>query len=175
MRFSGTRIDGISILEVVFTVGIVGFGLGAVYTMHWRTLQILRQAHRSVNASQVLQEKAEILRELPWATLTGTAAGTVLSGTGYLGQPITQNELQLQDASSLEEWIVVSGTPGGGGYSIQRTLNYNSGPKAVTTLSGTSAFSSPSQLNAHLTISWVTSGTNRYSRDFEMVISNPPQ
>ena len=174
-----------TILEVVFAACIAAFALGAIYVTHWKTLQIIRQAHRSVNASQVLQEKAEMLRALSWANLTSSA---YVSGSGCLGGPVSTNERQIQSVSSLVETINISEYPTSpqpsptAGYTIMRTITYpQSGyvPSVAVAVGSSSPFPSPvTRAYGFLRATWkLTPALNAtpYSRDFEMAISNPPQ
>lgn len=180
-----TRPDGgFTILEVVIATGIVAFTLGAIYTTHWKTLSIIRSAHRSVNASQVLQEKAEILRSLSWSKLTNSS---FVSGTSCLGGPVTVSEQQVQSISTLVETITMTETPPpvsgtAGGYSITRTISYplsNGAPSCSGTVASSVAFSpSACRMQGSLRVSWTLNGPSNSlpgSREFEMAISNPPQ
>lgn len=163
---------GFTILEVVFATGFVAVALGAIYLTHWRTLQVVREAHRSVDASQVLQEHAEDLRGLAWANLSNMS---YVSGTNTtLGNTsLTTNEGQMTGATNLTESIVVTGTPTTTEtYTVTRTIN---GATASVNSTGSSISSSATAVNVHMTIQWALGSSGTFSRDFEMTISNPPQ
>jgi len=175
---------GFSILEVAIAATIVAFTLGAIYLTHWKTLNIVRGAHRSVNARQVLQEKAELLRSLNWSNLTNW---NYVSGSSCLGGPVTVSEQQVQSVSSLVETITITEIPPpsvgtAGGYSITRTITYplsNSAPTGSAVLTSSTAFSSSlSKVQGSLRVAWNFNGPSNStpgSREFEIAISNPPQ
>ena len=184
-KYRGKSVRGFTILEVVFAASIVSFTLGAIYLTHWKTLDTIRQAHRSVNASQVLQEKAEILRGVSWGNLTHSAFG---SGSACLGGAPATSELQIQSVNSLVETIMISEDPPptpptpAGGYTITRTISYPLSGTAVSStvaLVSSSPFSSgASRAQGFLRVTWALTASGNavpYSRNFQMTISNPPQ
>ena len=178
---NGKLQNGFTLLEVIIAAGIVAFTLGSIYLTHWKTLDTIRQAHRSVNASQVLQEKAEMLRGLNWNNLTNSA---YVSGSACLGGPVTPCEAQFQSVYSLTETIMLTeypAPPSPGGYTISRVISYPSGAavsSAVGVVSSSPLTSGASKLQGFLRITWVLNGSpnaTQYSRTFETMISNPPQ
>ena len=186
LKFPGKFPLGVTILEVVFAAAIVAFTLGAIYVTHWKTLQIIRQAHRSVNASQVLQEKAEALRALNWSNLTNSA---FVSGSNCLGGPISTNERQIQSVNKLVETITISEYPAASpqpsptaGYTITRTIAFpQSGGAPISTVAVGSSSPFPNniaKIYGFLRVTWYLNAATDaapYSRDFEMAVSNPPQ
>ena len=190
--FSRRREGGIALLEVVFATGIAAFALGAVSLTHWKTLQIVREAHRSVTASLVLQEKAEMLRGLSWNKLTDSV---YVSGAACLGGTAASlSEQQVQSVNSLVETISISEYPTLGaasplpsptataGYTVRRTLTWplsGGAPTSSVTVVSSAPFPTPmSKVHGTLRVTWRVTGAadaTPHSRDFETIISNPPQ
>ena len=195
MQRSRRQLLGVTILEVVFAMGIVAFAMGGIYLTCWKSMQLVREAHRMVNASQILQEKTEFLRAQAlqqWSVLlTGSTAATLAPFAG----PPTPMEVQMQSVASLTEELTVAPCPAlilsSGAtvmvspaptplYVLTRTITYSGGaPSASFTYGQAGAASSPPSINtlaANLKLTWKlnpAASAHSYSREFNAIIANP--
>jgi hypothetical protein len=101
-------ISGSTLIEVLFSAGIIAFAFSSIYALNAHALGTLRSARDSSTASQVLQQRMEQFRIEGWNTIASAAALSTQMQTGM------RSEAQLLHASSLVEKATISGTTAGG-------------------------------------------------------------
>src|ERR1043165_9481788 len=88
--------SAVTILVVLASAVVILLGLGAIFGMNAESLQILRRSQQASAASQILQERIEIMRSRPWPEVArGAAAAT-------WWQTPTESAKDLADASPTE-------------------------------------------------------------------------
>ena len=63
-----------TIIEVLASALLIFLGLGAIFGMNTQSLEILRSTRLLANGSQILQERIETLRSLPWPEIANAQA-----------------------------------------------------------------------------------------------------
>jgi Tfp pilus assembly protein PilV len=99
---------GVTIIEVLASALLIFLGLGGIFAMNTQSLEILRSTRLLANGSQILQERVETLRSLPWPEVANSQA---VSNTVYSAPAPSAAELSKAD---LVETIIFSvpSTPG---------------------------------------------------------------
>ncbi len=102
------RQRGVSIIEVLASALLIFLGLGAIFAMNTESLEILRSTRLLANGSQVLQERMETLRSLPWPDV---ASAESLAKSVYATPAPSAGELAN---ANLVETVICSipSTPG---------------------------------------------------------------
>lgn len=102
------RERGVTIIEVLASALLIFLGLGAIFGMNTQSLEILRSTRLLANGSQILQERMETLRSLPWPEVANAQA---LAQTVYANPAPSAAEL---GSANLVETVIVSipNTPG---------------------------------------------------------------
>lgn len=86
---------------------LIFLGLGAIFSLNTRSLQILRKTRQYATASQVLQERVELMRSHSWPDVS--RAGMLAT----LLQAPAASGADLADADPMEDIIVtIPDTPG---------------------------------------------------------------
>lgn len=86
---------------------LIFIGLGAVFNLNTRSLQILRQSRQYATASQILQERIEMMRAQPWPQISRAQSLATLMQT-----PASSSR-DLADAEPFEElFVTLPQTPG---------------------------------------------------------------
>ena len=105
---TSSRESGVTIIELLASALLIFLGLGGIFAMNTQSLEILRSTRLLSNGSQILQERIETLRSLPWPEIANSQA---LSQTVY-GIP-APSAAELNNASLVETVIFsVPSTPG---------------------------------------------------------------
>ena len=98
---------GVTIIEVMVSALLIFLGLGAIFAMNTRSLQILRKTRQYSTASQVLQERLEMMRNRPWPEISRAQPLAALFQTPAV------SSRDLADAAPMEDILVtVPDTPG---------------------------------------------------------------
>jgi hypothetical protein len=102
------RACGVTIIEVLASALLIFLGLGGIFAMNTQSLQILRSTRLLSNGSQVLQERIETLRNLPWPEVANSQA--VVQTVYGVAAP---SAAELSNADLVETVIFsVPSTPG---------------------------------------------------------------
>ncbi len=102
-------------VEVLVAVLLIALGLTSVLTMNVRSMQALRTARQAGAASQILQQRIEMLRDRPWPDVASAAS------LSRLMQTPTESESELADAACEESVRVsVPNAPGGASFIVVR-------------------------------------------------------
>jgi hypothetical protein len=99
---------GVTIIEVLASAMLIFLGLGGIFAMNTQSLEILRSTRLLANGSQILQERMETLRNLPWPEVANAqaVAESVFSTTA-------PSAAELGNANLVETVIfAVPSTPG---------------------------------------------------------------
>ncbi len=68
------RRSAFTLLEVMVSTMLIAVAMGSILVMNARAARILRASREVAAASQVLQQRIEMLRERPWAEVSGSQA-----------------------------------------------------------------------------------------------------
>jgi hypothetical protein len=99
--------NGVTIIEVLASALLIFLGLGAIFAMNTQSLEILRSTRLLASGSQVLQERMETLRNLPWPEVANSQALAQIYATP------APSQADLANASLVESVVVtVPSTPG---------------------------------------------------------------
>jgi hypothetical protein len=100
--------SGVTIIEVLASALLIFLGLGGIFAMNTQSLEILRSTRLLANGSQVLQERMETLRTLPWPEVADAQA---LAESVYATPAPSAAEF---GSTNLVETVIVSvpNTPG---------------------------------------------------------------
>lgn len=79
---------------------LIFLGLGSIYGLNTQSLRILRKTRQYSAASQILQERVEMLRNQPWPQV---ARG---QGLAALMKPAALSGQDLADADPTEDFII---------------------------------------------------------------------
>lgn len=145
-------------VEVLVAVLLIAMGLGSVLTMNVRSMQALRTARQAGAASQILQQRIEMLRDRPWPDVASAA-----SLTRMLQTP-TASESELADAG-FEESMSVSVPGSDRGESFQVVRQYG-GARAL----GQGDFRTEQSLRYETSVRW-TDSTGPHERTLRTVIT----
>jgi Tfp pilus assembly protein PilV len=98
---------GVTIIEVMVSALLIFLGLGAIFSLNTRSLQVLRKTRQFATASQMLQERLEMMRNCPWPQVS--RAQTLAA----LLQTPAPSSRDLADATPSEDILVtIPSTPG---------------------------------------------------------------
>lgn len=92
-------------VEVLVATFLIAVGLGSILSMNARSAHSLRAARQTAAASQLMQQRLEMIRSRPWPEVTSSEA---LSTVMHLP---TESEKELSDHQFLET-LTVSIPPG---------------------------------------------------------------
>lgn len=86
-------------------MGLAALGIAGIFALNSHSLQLLTTARQSGSASQVLQQRTEALRILPWSQITNRDVVTLtMSGT----KGATDSESEMTSTSHLTETVTIS-------------------------------------------------------------------
>jgi hypothetical protein len=164
---SGVR--GITLVETLAAVMLTTIVLAAVYGTTSQALRVLKAARFSGVASQVLQQRIELLRLASFSHVT-TSGSLVALMTGDAGE--TKSEENMAGANNLREEVLI------GTYSVPGS-SYTPTPQSfvvtrengVATASSNMNLSAEPLVEARLTVFWSDSSGN-HSREFNTVLSS---
>lgn len=95
------RSQGLTLLEVMFSVAILATGMLAMLAMQAATMKHGRRGKEFTEAALIVQNQAELLQRTPWAAVPPAAwnagvvrAGNVAGGGGGAAQAATNYTLQ---------------------------------------------------------------------------------
>jgi prepilin-type N-terminal cleavage/methylation domain-containing protein len=91
---------GFTLIEVMITIGILTFGLLALATMQIHAMHGSDRGRHATNAAAVAESRMEQLQQDPWASIAVT--------TGFVADPVEQNDVQLDGGTTLERAYNVS-------------------------------------------------------------------
>jgi type IV pilus assembly protein PilV len=91
---------GFTLIEVIIVIGILAFGLLSLAAMQIHAMQGSDQGRHATNAAAIAENKMEQLQQDPWASIGVTG--------GFVADPVAQNSIQLNGASSVERAYNVS-------------------------------------------------------------------
>ncbi|HEY3901561.1 MAG TPA: hypothetical protein VGM54_23320 [Chthoniobacter sp.] len=139
---------GVTIIEVLASALLIFLGLGGIFAMNTQSLEILRSTRLLSNGSQILQERIETLRSLPWPEVANSQA---LAETVY--GTAAPSAAELSNANLVETVIFsVPSTPG------QPTLDNNTfvlrRKNGSVRVIQTGDFTAQPLLLADMTVSW---------------------
>jgi Tfp pilus assembly protein PilV len=91
MRRASTfpRQAGITIIEVMIAALLIGLATGSIMSINAHSLRILQSSHYAAAASQVLQQRVEMLRRATWPELSNDIALSKLMANA------TESEVEL--------------------------------------------------------------------------------
>ena len=97
-----TRFDttGFTLVEVMVSVLLIAVGLGSIFAVNSESAHTLRAARQAAVASQILQQRIEVIRNRTWAEISSAGALTTIL------QKATESEKELP--GSFSEVIAVS-------------------------------------------------------------------
>lgn len=114
------RILGITLVEIMVTVAIVGIFLASIYAMNSQLMLVIRSTRNQSSASRILEERTEQLRMAGWTSITDPEILRQLvslpmrpESSGWFAQvndvqeTVTVTGLNSQDLSELNSNIVV--------------------------------------------------------------------
>jgi Tfp pilus assembly protein PilV len=87
---------GITIIEVMIAALLIGLATGSIMEINAHSLRILQSSHLAAAASQVLQQRVEMLRRATWPELSNDIALAKLMATA------TESEVELVPAQVTE-------------------------------------------------------------------------
>ena len=93
-------VGGFTILEVMIVIGILTFGLLSLAAVQIQAMKGSDRGRHATNAAAIAENKMELLQQDTW-TLVGVTGG-------FVADPVEQNAIQLDGASSLERSYNVS-------------------------------------------------------------------
>lgn len=97
---------GVTIIEVMVSAVLIFLGLGSIYSLNTQSLRILRKTRQYSAASQILQERVEMLRNQPWPQVARAQS------LAALFQPAAVSGQDLADADPQEDiFITLPDTP----------------------------------------------------------------
>ncbi len=113
---------GFTILELLVSCALIAVSVGSIMSMNIQCIDTLRASHQTAAASQILQERVELLRKTPWVQV---ACSTGLAGLMSHGSP---SESEIADDAMIEEVQVsvpqatnAGPVPGTVSFRVQRT------------------------------------------------------
>ena len=85
-------VEGSSLLEVIFSLALVAFSFGALFSIYSSAFPLLRNQQDTIAATLCLEERLDRIRSVTWSVLTDAsrfqqdlAANSPRSGTGLYG------------------------------------------------------------------------------------------
>jgi hypothetical protein len=87
---------GFTILELLFSCLLIALSVGSIMSMNIRSIDTLRASHQTAAASQILQERVELMRKTPWVQVA-CSAGLVR----LMGQALP-SESEIADGAVIE-------------------------------------------------------------------------
>ncbi len=96
-------------MEVLVAALLIAIAIGSILTMNVRAFHVLRASRLAAAASQVLQQRIEVIRDRTWTEVSSSAAIVAL-----LSQP-ADSEAELADPNFLETMKVTVPQPGPNG------------------------------------------------------------
>lgn len=162
---SGTkwRASGFSIVEAIIAAAVILVGLSALFAASGQSMELLKQARFSASASQIAQQRMEMLRRTGAANLLSATAVQTLMAT----KP--DSELEMQATSNLAETLQITPYPSGSPIVINAT---RSGGSISTASTGATSLSGTHRgYRVDLQISWndrMHAGTNKQVQKFAM-------
>lgn len=87
---------GITIIEVMIAALLIGLATGSIMSINAHSLRILQSSHYAAAASQVLQQRVEMLRRATWPELSNDIALAKLMANA------TESEVELTPSEVTE-------------------------------------------------------------------------
>jgi prepilin-type N-terminal cleavage/methylation domain-containing protein len=94
------RTGGFTLVEVMIVIGILAFGLVSLAAMQLKAMHGSDRGRHATYAAAVAENKMEQLQQDPWASIAVT--------TGFVADPVEQNDVQLDGGTTLERAYNVS-------------------------------------------------------------------
>ena len=91
---------GFTLIEVMIVIVILIFGLLSLAAMQIQAMKGSDRGRHATNAAAIAENKMELLQQDAWATIGVTG--------GFVADPVEQNIIQLDGATSLERSYNVS-------------------------------------------------------------------
>lgn len=92
---------GFTLMEMMVSALLITAGLGSVLTINAKTVHTLRATRQAAVASQILQQRVEMLRDKPWPRIASAAALAHTMGAA------TESEAELA-AGKIDEVLTIS-------------------------------------------------------------------
>ena len=111
-------------IEILISMLLIGVTMGSVVATYVRSSKILRASLHVTAASQMLQQRIEMIRHLPWASVAVSGKFAEFMKTA------TDSEAEMTGVQFTEEMAVILPVPSPGGlaesdqwFSVKRTEN----------------------------------------------------
>lgn len=91
---------GFTIIELLVSALLIALAVGSIMAMNTQSMHTLRDSHLAAAASQVLQQRVEMMRALPWPEITNTAALSELMAIA------TESEREMAEAKLTEKLTI---------------------------------------------------------------------
>ncbi len=137
-----------TLLEVMVSTMLIAVAMGSILVMNARASRILRASREVAAASQVLQQRIEMIRERPWAEVSGAQALVTLM------KKATDSEAEMANSNLTERLKVTVPRPAADGFSETKHTFTISRSAAGVAIEGTGDFSNEPTLLFEGTAVW---------------------